>query len=97
MCINCDAFFARGATFLDDLIRSRREYPGCLPGRSAGAALARAEPDRLDPSQNTMATARMIMESLQEMNAVDAYDEACFALGAAVERLVALDQCGLLR
>jgi hypothetical protein len=79
MCINCDAFFARGATFLDDLIRSRREYPGCLP------------------SQNTMATARMIMESLQGMKAADAYDEACFALAAAVERLVALDQCGLLR
>jgi hypothetical protein len=79
MCHNCDEFFARGTTFLDELVQTRREYPGCLP------------------SQNTMATARMIMESLQEMNAVDAYDEACFALAAAVERLVALDQCGLLR
>jgi hypothetical protein len=49
------------------------------------------------PSQNTMATTRMIMESLQHKTVDDGYTDVCLALAAAVERLAALDQCGLLR
>jgi hypothetical protein len=47
------------------------------------------------PVHSTMATTRTIMESLEDATMTESYSEVCLALAVAVERLVALDQCGL--
>ena len=79
MCLRCNDVFDTGAIILNDILACRKEYSGADE----------------TAAQNVTVVARVLIESLNDVGDNPYVQNLCLGLAVAVERLVALEQCGI--
>lgn len=82
MCFKCNDLLECATRILDDVMHCRKEHCGGYPSSA----------------QNTAAIARVLIESVEPQGVQynETVQNICLGFAAAVERLVALEQCGVI-